>query len=329
MNFGSMRMVYTQVSTDERYQIAFYRTHKFSIQKIADLLGRHRSTIYRELKRNAKPYDGYYRAREASYKANARRWKSRQGTNFSKAQWKVVKFYIRLQWSPEQISNSFKEFGLFSISHQTIYTYIKHDKKNGGFLYDHLRQAGKNRRKGYGKSDSRGVLRGKRPLDERPQAANERTEIGHYEIDLVHGKQHNDCIMTLVDRYSRFLIIKKLSSKTMVEIKNALTPLIRKYNIKTITADNGTEWHAFKDIEKRTKAKFYFAKPYHSWERGSNENANGLIRQYLPKGKTMEGIDQYKCNRIAKLINNRPRRVLQFKSAKSVHFDLPFVALHT
>ena len=157
-------MVYTQVSTEERYRISLYRTHRFSIQKIADLLGRHRSTIYRELKRNAKPYDGYYRAEEASYKANARRWKSRRGTNFSKGQWKVGKYYH--DGAPEQISNSFKELDLFNISHQTIYSYIKRDKKNGGFLHEHLRQAGKKRRKGYGNSDSRGVLRGKRALEE-------------------------------------------------------------------------------------------------------------------------------------------------------------------
>ena len=321
-------MAYKQITDGERHQITTLRRIHYSISNIASELGRHRSTIYRELKRNAKPCDGGYRAAEACQKARARRWKARQGTNFSKKQWRLVIYYLKHQWSPEQISFAFKYFDLFDISHQTIYSFIWTDRHLGGDLYKYLRQANKKRRKGYARRDSRGVLRGKRSLKERPQAAIDRSKTGHHEIDLMHGKKEKDCILTLVDRKSRFLIIRKLKSKSMTEVKAALVPIIRKHNIKTLTADNGTEWHAFKDVEKLTGAKFYFAKPYHSWERGSNENANGLIRQYIPKGKSMKDIDQYICNRIAKRINNRPRKILNFKSAKSVHLGIPFVVLH-
>ena len=321
-------MAYKQLSDEDRYHISTLHKHRYPIQKIASELGRHRSTIYREIKRNAKQCDGGYRPSEACRRARTRRQKSRFGTNFSDEQWRIICFYIKLQWSPEQISFTFKHLNIFNISHQTIYAYIWWDRWNGGELYKHLRQANKIRRKKYARSDSRGVLRGKRSLEERPMAAINRSRTGHYEIDLMHGKKNKDCILTLVDRKSRFLIIKKLKNKSMNEIKSALVPIIHKKNIKTITADNGTEWHAFKDIERLTNVKFYFAKPYHSWERGSNENANGLIRQYIPKGISMKNIDQYICNRIAKRINNRPRKVLQFKSAKSVHLSIPFVALH-
>ena len=320
-------MKYQQFRHEERYMLSALRKTRISVAEIARLLGRHRSTIYREIKRNAKPCDGGYRAPEACQRANGRRSRSRKKSQFNENQWEAIEYLIAFEWSPEQIAHVLKKHKLFSISHETIYRYIGKDRKYGGDLYKNLRQANKKRRKKHNSCDSRGVLRGKRPLEDRPGEAQERLERGHYEIDLMHGTEHSDCILTLVDRTTRYLIIRKLRNKTMNEVKIKLVPIIRKYGIKTITADNGTEWHAFKDIEQLTGVKFYFAKPYHSWERGTNENTNGLIRQYIPKKVSMKKVDQYYCNRVMKRLNRRPRKILQYDCPETLHSGFNFVAL--
>jgi IS30 family transposase len=209
--------------------------------------------------------------------------------------------------------------GKLRISHETIYRYIWRDKEKGGLLHLHLRQQPKLRRKRYRSNDHRGVLQGKRHIDERPQEAKDRSELGHFEIDLVHGKWGLECIMTLVDRKSRFLIIRKLRNKTMREVNRKLLPVIRKFGIKTITADNGCEFHGYKKLEAKSPVKFYFATPHHSWERGTVENTNGLIRQYLPKKESMTGLEQYMCNWIARKINRRPKKVLSLKTPEESH----------
>jgi IS30 family transposase len=203
-----------------------------------------------------------------------------------------------------------------SISHESIYQHIWWDKDEGGDLYKHLRCAQKRRRKRYGAYDSRGRLAGKRPIEERPVGANTRSEFGHWEIDLVHGKGSKDCIVTLVERKTRYTLIGKLKAKTKEQTNARTLHLIapRQETFKTITSDNGTEFHGFAEIEKKMNLKFYFANPYHSWERGTNENTNGLIRQYLPKKESMASITQATCNSIAKKLNSRPRKILGYKT---------------
>jgi IS30 family transposase len=213
-----------------------------------------------------------------------------------------------------------------NISFETIYVHIWADMRAGGVLYKRLRHALKQRRKRYGSRDSRGVLGGKRCIDERPDGAINRSRKGHFEIDLVHGGLHTDCVLTLVDRKHRYLLILKLANKTKEEVAKHLIPIIRKHHIDTITADNGTEWHGFRDIESQTGVKFYFAKPYHSWERGTNENTNGLIRQYLPKKMSMRSITQKDCDNIAFKLNSRPRKVLNFNSPEAAHLGIPFLS---
>jgi len=314
--------MYKQITYIERTLIGQLRQRYLSFRQIADVLGRAPSTISREINRN-RCNDTQYRVLRAQEHTNARRRISRKKTQFKDLDWKIVAYLLREYWSPEQISLVLGLKKKLDISHQTIYTYIHKDRKHGGTLWKFLRQSGKKRRKGYGRSDSRGVLRGKRELLKRPTGANNRSRKGHFEIDLVHGRGSKDCILTLVDRKTRLTIIKKLPNKSMFPISKSLIETIKEFNIKSVTADNGTEWHDFKTVEKKTKIKFFFARPYASWERGTNENTNGLIRQFLPKKKSMKHISQRECNWIAKKLNRRPRKILNLDTPSYCHFGLP------
>ena len=206
--------------------------------------------------------------------------------------------------------------GQLTISHETIYRHVWRDKAAGGLLHTHLRGARKRRRNRYGGYDSRGRLAGKRHISERPAAVETRRQVGHWEIDTVMGAGSKDCIVSLVERQTGLVLIGKLGDRTTASLNRRVIRLIDRHGaaFATITADNGTEFHDYKRIEGRTQATFYFATPYHSWERGSNENANGLIRQYLPKGTSMAGLSQQQCNAIARKLNTRPRKRLGFKT---------------
>lgn len=313
-------MTYAQITPEERYIISAMKRSGSSIADIASAIHKSRSSIYRELKRNRKPKGiKEYNPLRANERCNERRRNSRKKSWFSDSQWKSIEEMILDDWSPEQISSVLKKKGLMNISFETIYVHIWANMRAGGVLYTRLRHAQKQRRKRYGSRDSRGVLGGKRSIEERPISAINRSRKGHFEIDLVHGGIHTDCVLTLVDRKNRYLVILKLENKTKEEVARHLIPIIRKYHIKTITADNGTEWHGFRDIESKTGVKFYFAEPYHSWERGTNENTNGLIRQYLPKKMSMKHITQNDCNNIAFKLNSRPRKILNYICPEAAH----------
>ena len=207
-----------------------------------------------------------------------------------------------------------------SISHETIYRHIWRDRKRGGRLYLHLRCSPKQRRKRYGSYDSRGRLAGKRPISERPAGAQNRSRVGHLEADTVIGTSSDKhCVLTFVDRKTGYVMIGKLEARTVEATNRRAVRLIKTAArpTHTITADNGTEFHGYGAIEAETGSKFYFAAPYHSWERGTSENTNGLIRQYLPK--RMAHITQHACNRIAHKLNNRPRKRLGFLTPKDCY----------
>ena len=206
--------------------------------------------------------------------------------------------------------------GRLSISHETIYRHVWRDKRQGGLLYTHLRGARKRRRKRYGAYDSRGRLAGKRMISERPAEVEARQQLGHWEADTVAGSCTKDCVLTLIERKTGFVLVGKLSDRTARGLSRRATGLIGRHagKVETVTADNGTEFHDYPRVERLTGAAFYFARPYHSWERGSNENANGLIRQYLPKGESMAGLSQHQCNAIARKLNTRPRKRLGFRT---------------
>lgn len=307
-------MTYRQITSEERYILATLRKQGFNQSEIARELGRHRSTICRELQRNSARWDGHYRPSKAIERTAGRRSRSRRNQRFTRRDLQLVDSHLRQLWSPEQICSRLR--GILSISHETIYRHVWRDRMLGGSLYTHLRGAHKKRRKRYAAYDSRGRLAGKRHISERPRAAELRSEIGHWEIDTVIGKGDHHCLVTAVDRKTGYVVIGKLRARTKEHTNRRILRLMRRHpqRFKTITADNGTEFHDYATIEQATGAAFYFATPYHSWERGTNENTNGLIRQYVPKGTSMANLTQHRCNAIARALNNRPRKRLGFKT---------------
>ena len=312
--------MYNQITPEERYTIARCRVARMTVAEIAAVTGRHRSTIYREVARNI-GRGGRYRCSKAQEKTNGRRSRSRRNRHFGQEELALVEGYLREDFSPDQISGHLAMEGLLSISHETIYQHIWRDKKAGGELHRHLRGALKQRRKRYRSYDSRGRLAGKKDITERPASVEQRIEIGHWEVDTVMGSPDKHCVFTMVERKTGLVAIGKLKNRTKEEVRKRIVSLIRaqKHPVLTMTADNGTEFHGYKKIEKLTGAVFYFAKPYHSWERGLNENTNGLIRQYLPKRKSMAHITQRDCTRIAEKLNHRPRKRLGYRMPRECY----------
>jgi len=302
-------MSYQQLSAEERFLIAALRYHRVSGPEIAKVLGRHRSTIWRETRRKVASHDGAYRSVRAHEQAIARRRRSRRNGRFGPVELARVEALLEEKWSPEQIAGYLRRHGELLISHETIYRHIWRDQKGGGPLHQHLRGARKQRRKRYRSYDSRGRLAGKRHISERPAAVEKRRQIGHWEIDTVMGKS-TDCVVTLVERKTGFVLIGKLPARTKEHTIRAVVALIRRYPncFRSITSDNGTEFHCYRQIEAATGVRFYFATPHHAWERGTNENTNGLIRQYLPKRQSMVRLTQKQCDQIAQKLNDRPRK---------------------
>jgi IS30 family transposase len=305
---------YHQITPDERYTLAALRTQqpRLSNAEIARRMGRHPSTIGRELERNAAHHDGAYRPSKAQERTNGRRSRTRRWSKLTATQWMLVEDLLEEGLSPDQISGRLRRDGTLRISHEAIYQYVWGNKRAGGHLYLCLRQRTRRRRKRYATKERRGQLAGKRHISERPSAANERREFGHWEIDTVHGSGR-DSVVTIVERKTGLVLIGKLPNLSALALNERVLQMIRGFerkhgpSFRTITADNGTEFHSYEHIERKVQLQFYFATPYHSWERGTSENTNGLIRQYLPKRLSLASLSQTECNAIARRLNDRPR----------------------
>ena len=308
--------MYRQITPEERYEIAALKRQRLSVRAIARELGRSPSTISREIRRNRRS-DGWYRPAVACERTRARRSRSRRGRRVSLEVWREVERLLRLWWSPEQIAGH-----LGSVSHETIYDHVWKDKRRGGSLWRHLRQAGKKRRKRYGAYDSRGRLAGKRHISERPPEVESRAEPGHWEIDTVVGTDRGrHSVVTLVERMTGFVVLGKLERHNAAHCSARVIELLARHEgrVATITADNGTEFHSYAEIEAATGVLFYFATPHHSWERGTNENTNGLIRQYLSKRTSLAHVTQEECDEIASKLNARPRKRLGYKTPEECY----------
>lgn len=314
-------MTYHQLTQEERYCITALLMSGHSRSQIARTLGRHPSTVSRELRRNATRHDGDYRAEKAHSYAVARRRRCRRRAHFSAIDMALVARLIRRKWSPEQVAGTLRQRGRLRISHETIYRRIRWDKKIGGSLWRHTRIMSKFGRKRYRSIDSRGVLPGKRPISERPPEVDRRQTVGHWEGDTVMGSDMHHCVLTLVERKTGFAILKKLKARTADQVTRAATRALRRHasHFNTLTFDNGTEFHDYATLEQRFPVRIYFATPYHSWERGSNENFNGLLRQYLPKGTCMRHVTQAQCDHIANDINTRPRKRHGFQTPAQLY----------
>ena len=308
-------MTYRQLTLEERSMIYGFRQSGFSITQISIEMGRHKSTISRELKRNSG--NRGYRPKQANEKAM-----ERKSTSFKAKKWtlKVERTVIKLlkkELSPEQISEYLKKQNKVFISHQRIYQFIELNKKTGGNLFTYLRQGKKKRRKKYGKNAAkRGKIRNRVSIKDRPLDVETRLKIGHWEGDTIIGKNHKLAMITLVERKSGFSIIVKVNSKNSKLVANKIIRAMSKYKkmVKSITFDNGLEFAEHELIAKSLNCKIYFADPYSSWQRGTNENTNGLIRQYFPKGSDFNNYSNIVVRNVMNRLNSRPRKRLDFRS---------------
>lgn len=312
-------MNYTQLTEVKRYQIYTLLKNDFTQADIAKEIGLSPSTVSREIARNTG--ERGYRPKQAHEKALERRKTAAKFRSMTDKLKKTVTGYLLQEWSPEQISGYLKSAGTERVSHETIYQFILDDKKNGGVLYKQLRHSGKKRKKRYGSTDRRGEIKDRISIDDRPKSIEKRTRIGDWEIDLVIGKNHKGALVTIVDRLSLMTLIAKVDSKHAGPVAEATILMLRRYRrsgAHTITADNGKEFANHKKISKALGLDFYFAHPYSSWERGTNENTNGLIRQYLPKGTEFKAVNDETCDFIMNRLNNRPRKCLGYRTPKQV-----------
>ena len=315
-------MRYHQITYAERYTLGLLRQRGLSPAAIARIVGRHRSSIGREVQRNRAHSDGTYRPQLADWYARTRRSRSRRNQRFTAAEWARIQALLREDWSPEQVAGQLRLARELAISHETIYRYIWADKRAGGTLYRHLRGARKQRRKRYGRYDSRGRLAGKRPITARPRAVETRRELGHWEADTMLGaSQAGPCVLSLVERKTGYLMLGQLRQRTSAAVNQRAQQLIaaQPHPVRTITVDNGTEFHEYAALERATATRFYFATPHHAWERGTNENTTGLLRQYLPKRQSMAHLTQLDCNRIAAKLNHRPRKRLGYRTPEECY----------
>lgn len=315
-------MNYKHLSQNERYQIYALLRAGHTQTKIASILGRHKSTISRELKLGTGLCN--YRPKQACQKAAQRASNSRNATLIAPWVMNLARHMLSLQWSPVQIA------GKLPISHESLYLRIYADKAQGGQLYKSLRCQKRNRKRYGSGHDRRGQIVGRRPIEQRPAHVEHRKQIGHWEADTVIGMNHKQAIVTLVERKSGYAVIAKVQNKTAKLVGKAIVKLLKpfKAKVKTLTYDNGKEFAKHAWIDKKLGSTGYFAKPYCSWQRGSNENYNGLLRQYVPKMRLMSSVTDEEITMIQNRLNHRPRKRLGFKTPHEVfHQSLNRVAL--
>ncbi len=311
---------YKQLTEIQRYQVGALKKAGQRQNAIAAIIGVSAPTLSRELKRNTGKRG--YRPKQANIKAHNRRQQAAKAIKMTPEVVALIEGHIRLDWSPEQVSGWLGAERGIAISHERIYRHVWADKSQGGGLYKHLRQGHKKRKKQYGSKDKRGQIRNRTSIDDRPAVVEQKARVGDWEIDTVIGKNHQGALVTIVDRVSKFTLIRKVGSKHAEVVTAATIALLKPYLDKalTITADNGKEFAGHETIAEQLKAGVYFAHPYSSWERGLNENTNGRIRQYFTKGSSFENISDGDVDEAMEKLNHRPRKTLNYKTPHAVFF---------
>lgn len=312
---------YKQLTEAQRYQIAALKKVEILNNEIALIIETSESTITREIQRNSGKRG--YRPRQAQIKADSRKQQAAKAIKMIPETICLIEDLIRFDLSPEQVSNVLKQQHGIYISHERIYQHVWADKRNKGDLHCHLRQASKKRRKKYGSKDKRGQISNRTCIEQRPEIVEEKSRIGDWEIDTVIGKNHKGALVTIVDRKSKFTLIKKVDSKHAEGVTTATIELLKPHGDKThtITADNGKEFAGHETMAEALKTEVFFAHPYCSWERGLNENTNGLIRQYFPKGSSFENITDEQVEFVMHRLNNRPRKGLNYQTPQTVFLE--------
>ena len=315
---------YKHLTYAQRCQIPALLKRKIPKGIIAHDLGIHRSTLTREINRNSGLRG--YRHKQAQRKSDKRRALacSRSSLKMTPDLIVAVRFVLENeQWSPDQISGSFKRNKIANISAQTIYRHIWSDKRSGGKLYENLRHRGKKYNKRGAKNAGRGLIPGRVDIEQRPDIVEEKERLGDWEIDTIIGKNHIGAIVSLVDRASKYTRVHLVPNKKAAAVSAAIVSELKdlKGKTHTLTADNGKEFARHAEISKALGADIYFAKPYASWQRGLNEHTNGLIRQYFPKKTQFDKITQQDVKMVEMLLNTRPRRILNFKTPAEVFYE--------
>ena len=312
-------MDYTHLTQDERYQIAILLKAGHLQSDIARLMNRSPSTISRELRRNRGQRG--YRPKQAQVLSQARMRACESGQRVCADTWAFAQARLAELWSPEQISGQLKASGQPGISHETIYQRIYADKRAGGKLHRVLR-CQKLRRKRYGGRDRRGSIPNQVSIELRPAIVDSRKRFGDWEADLVIGANHRQALVTLNERKSRYSLIAQVPTKAADIVSDAMISLLKPYAacVHTLTTDNGKEFAEHERIARTLDASFFFAHPYASWERGANENMNGLIRQFFPKKLRFNSITPQQVVFAMHRLNHRPRKCLGFRTPHEVFF---------
>lgn len=319
---------YKHLTLDERCIIAGLKSIKTSIRKIAEVLNVSASTISRELKRNSQ--NNVYTASKAEKRTRKRRKNSAKPRILTPEIRAKIVYGLSQYHSPEQISGSLKKQSI-NVSHETIYKFVWSDKKNGGKLYTHLRHGGKKYNKRKGVNAGRGLIPGRVDISERPEIVETKSRIGDWEADTVISANHKGAIVSLVERHSKITLLRKVPNKSKEAVTAAIIEALKPYkdNVLTITYDNGGEFADHQFIADALDTKCYFATPYHSWERGLNEHTNGLLRQFIPKKTEFTNLSKEDVARYQDLLNNRPRKILDFNTPILVFLNPPTVALRS
>jgi len=311
-------MSYTQLTKEARYQISALVKVGQTHTQIAMIIGCHKSTISRELTRNSSK-TGYWPG-HAQTLAQGRRRQSHQ-PRISAQTWQSVERLLGHDWSPQQITGRLRLERQPSVSPERIYRYIYADQRGGGLLYRHLRSQKKQRRR-YRGYQRRGQIPNRVSIEERPAIVDQKKRIGDWEGDLIVGAQRKSALFTATERKSKLELLCKLSNKSAPELRARSIALFTPFTkrVCTLTLDNGKEFCEHEAIAKALGARIYFAHPYASWERGLNENTNGLLRQYFPKGSDLAKLTEAEVQRVAELLNNRPRKTLRYRTPNEIFF---------
>lgn len=325
-------MNYSQLIDSQRYQIESYLKANYTITEIAKELGVHKSTISREIRRNSKKrvYNGSY----AQTVSAERRKEAYKHTVFDASMKRYInRSLVEKQWSPEQIKGRCDLENIAMASVERIYQYIYEDQSQGGLLYRQLRTARRWRKKRSHRKHQRGQIPNRIMIGQRPEIVNDRQRYGDWEVDTIIGKNHRSAIVTLTERKSQFELMAKTDGTKAASIKKQVINLLAPFKqlVKTITSDNGKEFTEHQQIAEKLDALFFFADPYSPWQRGLNEYNNKLIRQYLPKKTDFNLINHQTINMIINKLNNRPRKLLGYKTPNEVfltNFEPPVALIN-
>ena len=315
-------MSYTQLTQDERYHIQYLSRH-CTIAEIAKQLNRHKSTISREIRRH-RTQGRQYGAEQAQRQSRLTKQRRRKPYKLHPQPIQHIHTLIRRKLSPEQVCAYLHKHHQITLHHSTVYRYLRQDKSNGGALWQHLRICSKAYRKRYGSTRTGGKVPNRVGIENRPAVVDQKSRIGDWEADTIVGKDQKSALLTLVERVTRYTIICKLKNLKAEDTARAAVRALKahKGRVHTITMDNGKEFYQHTKIAKALEAETYFCRPYHSWEKGLNENTNGLIRQYFPKQTDFRNISDREIRRVQDELNHRPRKTLGYETPSVLFLNL-------